>query len=91
MTLDELAKVTSDSTGYVKSVCKEIIRASFAEIADELEAHGEVRIVNFGKFDVYERQRDKYVHPVSGEIIKAGKRVYPRFKFCDDIIDRVRS
>ena len=79
MSKQELIRETALRVGREQVLCEKIINEMFKVMTAELEAHGFVRIVNFGIFDVYDKKPTKKRNPETGETIKVDGKKYPRF------------
>lgn len=80
MNKKELISAIAEKTDYSKKDITEVIDATFVVIGEALASGKEVKITNFGKFDIAERAARKGRNPKTGESIDIAATKAPRFK-----------
>ena len=67
-------------TGYTKKDVRVIFDAMLQDMRDELAAGNKITLVDFGSFEVRERQAREGVKPGTTERIRIPAKKYPAFK-----------
>lgn len=80
MNKTELIQAVAIQSGETKTLSAKMVDCLFTAIEGELSNGGEVLIVNFGKFSIYERQARTGRNPSSGEPIEIVARKTVKFK-----------
>lgn len=85
----ELVRDVAQRSGYAQHVCRDIIDSTFDAIFDELEAHGSVRVPNFGLFYTEKRTGRMYYNSLTGIDKEVETKYYPKFKSSDKLKEAV--
>lgn len=80
MNKTELIESVAAQSGETKLLSAKMVDCLFSAIKAELSNSGEVMIVNFGKFCIYERQARTGRNPKNGEPIEIVARKVVKFK-----------
>lgn len=91
MNKDELIREVSLRTGYMQTVCREVINEMIEVMIRELEAHGTVRMPKLGIFKVYDKKSRNVRMPDTKEILTTEKKKYPKFTPAKELKKRVDS
>ncbi len=76
---DQLAKQVAERTGLNNSQAKLALEATLEQIAVELSAGNEVRLMPWGKFSASERSARQGRNPQTGESIQIAAKTVPKF------------
>lgn len=87
----ELARETSQRTGYTIGVCDEIITECFQVMVDALAAFDEVRIQNLGVLEVCDQKGKQYYDIHSGEIKHSKDSKKIKFKPSSVVTDLINA
>lgn len=91
MTRKELIEVVARKTDKPETVCEDVIKATFAAIANELTGYGFVTIPKFGTFYVSEKKARAYTNPLNTEeTTVVSERKYPKFRTASALKEAVR-
>jgi DNA-binding protein HU-beta len=76
----QLISAVAGETGMTKVGAEKVIKAALGVISKELEGGGNVTLIGFGTFSVYERAARNGKNPRTGVTIKIPAKKVPKFK-----------
>ncbi len=76
----QLINAVAADASLTKVDAEKAVKATFENVADELAGGGNVTLIGFGTFSVYQRAARKGKNPRTGESIKIPAKKVPKFK-----------